>query len=514
MRRRAAVVIVASMVSLPITGMAHASPRVLKGWPIVAPAGVVHQGPAGGAVITPARGTFARGAVAFSLDGTRLWATVEKALGSCRPPGCGADPRRNADGTYGPFGGDFLGDNNFWSVDQSGRRVDGCTGVVDVDATCISGLLRPSPGAAVPPPDQPFDVTALRGGVTLWTYTEPGRSFGSFGVPYSVVADNSNVYAIGGPITSGAGGFQLDTVALDARTGSLRWRLTNALAIAGLGEGLIAIRDNDIVAYAGDGQERWRRPGSPVRIVLVDPVAGRVYVEQSDVAAYGQSRQVVALDAATGRQLWSSPADTMSKLVSIDGRGNVIVANRAPACPTQNGAACRIVGDQFSVAALGSAGAEVWRRETATEVVGARELAGGTVAVSLRGPDPVNWNALLLRFDPRQSDPEITRPRLALSRYVVRPACGGITCDGARQSAILTIRLRSRATMTVTMVRRRSGNPLAKHIYPSVRFVAPEGTSWVRLLERASVPKGRYFVRVRWRDNVGGHQQRLPLRVM
>lgn len=473
---------------------ASGAPRVMPGWPVAAPAGAVHHGPGGGVVVTGSdiadgslSGTdIAFGAAAYRLNGTRRWINLKTA--NCG--NCDEGPQvaqRHPDGTYGPIG---VEGDDYWAIDQAGIRVPGCAGVVLADATCIATRFVGS-GAQ-------FGLVAVRDGVVQWTHVEPDVSpvFAN-DVPIPVFADRSGtVYVTAPGRNTAAGTAPTRTMAVDAATGVLRWRRLDGTALAGLDHGVIMGDGQNLIAYAADGHELWRARGITGRVVVTSGT-GRIYVGTSRSPPFGDGRRVIALDVATGVRLWATPSAETSTLMSIDSRGRALVAVRRDRL--------------FSVRALGATGRPVWRLNTATEVVGARELAGGTVAVSVTGLHFAG-GGLLLNIDARRSAPAVGAARMALSRTTVYPECVNATCDLPGRSTTLRIALPEAARVTIELVE-PSGRPTPHIAVQRVVVRAPAGTSFVRLLAGRPFPlDGRHVVRVTWRDRGGLHMRLLNMR--
>ena len=161
-----------------------AAPTAVNGWPVRTPAGSVHLGPGGGAVVINQSviQRFVFTVSAYRLDARRRWVNRRAAgCGNCDP---GPQPaRRQADDTYGLIG--VTGDD-FWSVNQAGREVEGCTGAVLPDGTCISETFSFDE-------DTPPALIAVRGPAELWRLTETGLAWApESGVAPYVVRDGTN----------------------------------------------------------------------------------------------------------------------------------------------------------------------------------------------------------------------------------------------------------------------------------------------------------------------------------
>ncbi len=352
-----------------------AAPTVVRGWPVSAPAGSVHQGPGGGAVVISSSALELNEYTveAYRLDGRRRWVNTARAgCGNCDE---GLQPaRRQADGTYGLIG--VTGDD-YWSVSQAGRRVGGCTGAVLPDGTCIaSEFPRPAPRFDPQPA-----LVARRGGAALWSLAEPGLVWApeSDVAPYVVRDGTDTAYAAYAPETADG-----RLVAVDAATGGLRARVPGSFRlIAATADAGLALRGSALVAVGPDGTQRWSAPIGPPFIfpqdVIVNRARARVYVGRRD----GDRWRTTAFSTADGSVLWRSAAGGSVRPFSL-AQGGLLLAGV-------------VQGRTNALRALGLDGAPRWTFRTAHAVVGARELTGRTVVVATdrgdaRGP--------LWRIDP------------------------------------------------------------------------------------------------------------------
>ncbi|MDQ3897726.1 MAG: PQQ-like beta-propeller repeat protein, partial [Actinomycetota bacterium] len=138
-------------------------------------------------------------------------------------------------------------------------------------------------------------AASLATGTPRWVYRATGEGTGS---PV-VLPDGDIVYGVGG------------LVRLDGGTGRPRWSFPGVTTYGpmAVGTGVVVLtavtdRGSDLLAVdLVTGQERWRRPLVPS--LLVGPAA-----RGDTVVAVGATGQVVALDAATGHQLWTSTLRT------------------------------------------------------------------------------------------------------------------------------------------------------------------------------------------------------------
>lgn len=368
--RQSALVVIAAAAALAWAAVGAAMPTAVNGWPVRAPAGSVHLGPGGGAVVASQSAVerFVYTVAAYRLDARRRWVNRRRAsCGNCDP---GPQPvRRQADGTYGLIG--VTGDD-FWSVSQAGRTVRGCTGAVLPDGTCISETFS-FDGA-------PPALIAVRGPVELWRLTETGLAWApESGVAPFVVRDGANTayaaYAAERPDGR--------LVAADAATGGLRARVTGSFTVLGAtADACLALRGNTLVAVGPDGL-RWSTAiGEPFifpQDVIVDRARERAYVGRRQ----GSRWTTIALDTGDGRVLWRSPAGQSVRPLSL-AQGGLLLAGV-------------VDGPTRALRALGLDGVRRWQFRTAGEVVGARELAGRTAIVSTSRGD---GTGPLWRIDP------------------------------------------------------------------------------------------------------------------
>ena len=367
--------VVGVAVALACAAPCAAAPTAVHGWPVRVPAGSVHQGPEGGAVVvnSSAFDPFEYTVSAYRLDGRRRWVNRERAgCGNCDE---GLQPaRRQADGTYGLIG--VTGDD-FWSVSQTGRTVGGCTGAVLPDGTCIAIEFPRVPPSFDPHPA----LVARRGGAVLWRLAEPDLIWSpEFDVAPFVVRDGSGTaYAAYAPETD-----EGRLVAADALTGGLRARTPGSFTIVGATEdAALALEGSSLVSVGADGVRRWStaigRPFIFPQEVIVDRARERAYVGRRE----GNRWRTTAFDTGDGGVIWrSAPARSVRPLSLAQG-GLLLVGS--------------VDGGRRAVRALGLDGLPRWTFRTAGEAVGARELTGRTVVVST---DRGDATGPLWRIDP------------------------------------------------------------------------------------------------------------------
>jgi outer membrane protein assembly factor BamB len=361
--------IVAAAVALACAAPCTAAPNAVDAWPVGAPAGSVHRGPGGGAVVISSSvlDPFEYSVSAYRLDARRRWLNRRRAgCGNCDE---GPQPaRRQADDTYGLIG--VTGDD-FWSVSQAGRTVAGCTGAVLPDGTCIAAQF---------PGDRPT-LVARRGAATLWSLAEPDLVWSpEFDVAPYVVRDSSGTaYAAYAPETD-----QGRLVAADAATGGLRARTPGSFVLLGATkDAALALEGSVLVAVGADGVRRWSaaigRPFILPQDVIVDRARERVYLGRRR----GNRWRTTAFATGDGSVLWRSPAGQSVRPLSLAQGGLLLAAT--------------VQGGTRAVRALGLDGRLRWTFGTAGEVVGARELTGRTVVVST---DRGDGRGPLWRIDP------------------------------------------------------------------------------------------------------------------
>jgi outer membrane protein assembly factor BamB len=373
LRARVAGVAVALALACAVPGAG--APTPLDGWPVSGPAGSVHKGPGGGAVVVNqgVLDAFEYTVSAYRLDGRRRWVNRKRA--SCGNCDEGPQPaRRQADRTYGLIG--VTGDD-YWSVSQAGRRVRGCTGAVLPDGTCIGAEFPASPPTFEGRPT----LVARRRGAVLWRLEEPGLVWApEFDVAPYVVRDGSGTaYAAYAAETD-----EGRLVAADASTGGVRARAPGSFRILGASEdAALALEGRSLVAVGADGVRRWSTAiGEPFifpQDVIVDRARERAYVGRR----VGNRWRTTAFDTGDGSVLWRSPAAQSLRPLSL-AAGGLLLA----------GVVRRGVN---AVRSLGLDGCPRWTFRTAGAVVGARELTGRTVVVSTDRGDAVGP---LWRIDP------------------------------------------------------------------------------------------------------------------
>lgn len=469
---------------------AAAGPAVYPGWPVAAPQGSVHVLPGRGATVIaqlPLAGTFAVGAFAFTPRGREIWRSV-------RTPSCGncdggQEPRLQADGTYGPLGP--TGDD-FWTVDANGRVVQpGCSGAVLADGTCIAHQSTIGPGGT-----RSSALRATRADATVWEFVEANLPwFPEDDVPPPVVRDGAGtVYVAMGDAARGSTTPER-MLAVEGATGALRWRFPGLRPVAGLPAGVVAASEtgsggprDGLTAVGADGTPLW-----------TSPLAGAVTADGGTNAVYVQSGgSIVSLDATTGAERWRTAATETVNLLSVGTTGVVLAA---------------VSRQGFTgLRAIGADGRGRWTYDTATPVVGARELPDGSVVLSAASGTESTTQGLLLRIDPRKRSGTIRTPRLSLAPTVIRSRCTLFAdCSTATQEgATLRIALPQRARLRVRLVT-ANGTPAPD---PATRaaIAAPRGTSYLRVLvgERA-VARGRYLLVVQRTGSNPAVLARLPV---
>ena len=365
-------------VALAIAGPCAGAPTVLPGWPVRAAPGPVLQGPGGGPVVVN-QGlveAFRYTVAAYRLDGRRRWVNARTAgCGNCDE---GPQPvRRQADGTFGPIG--VIGDD-YWAVDQAGREVPGCAGVVLPDGTCIAVESRLLGGTVAE-----NALVARHGGVALWSLAEPDLDWiPEFNVaPMTVRDGGGTAYTAYGQFTP-----QARDVAVDSATGALRARVPGTADFVGAtADAGLAVQGSQLVAIGADGARRWSSTAVTTRLlqpddVVVDRARARIYVGD----APGGRQRTTALDADTGRVLWRSPANQRVTPLSL-AQGGLLLAGVEQ-------------GSSRSLRALGGGdGRARWTFRTSGLVVGARELTDRTIVVSTQRP-PGAGRGPLWRIDP------------------------------------------------------------------------------------------------------------------
>jgi outer membrane protein assembly factor BamB len=465
-----------AVVAVAVAGVAapsaQAVPAVVAGWPVPGLAGPVLPGPGGGVVIVD-EGVEEVYVAALRPDGRILWRSREDlGCGNCD---FGPQPvRLQPDGTYGPLGAE--GDS-FWAVDRTGVRVTGCTGAVLADGTCVSGGLRSGGGGLA------VDVSAVRGGAVRWTFTEPDfASVAEGDLAPPVVADGAGTAyaALGrGWVVSTATEVAGRLIALDIATGALRWRLDGPFRVlTGLPAGVL-VADGARVSAVDGAVVRWSLPeGARARQgdTIADPARGRVYLGLA--ADRVTPAEVVAVDIASGAELWRTAAPDRARLLSVGPTGRVYVATERDGRP--------------ALRAIDPSGRGRWSSPVPNPVTGAAELARGRVALTVSRPPLGSFlvGATTLLIDPARSAPVPRRRSFALTPDRVR-ACP----DPLVAGRCTTLRM----TLTrPTGLRLRLRTPRGRLADFDARIPAPRGTSWVRLLfGRPALAAGRHVLEVR-----------------
>ena len=412
-------------------------------------------------------------AAALHPGGRVLWnaGRFGPLCGNCE---AGSIPTRaHPDGTFGPIA-DFGGDGAF--LDRRGRKVGGChEGVVGVDGTCIDFEYKPANGHGS---TNPLVLRARRGPTTLWTFKDDVAYTASF---YEATGAASSLPVVGdtdGRVfvafgTDDGGGWVLG---VDAASGAPGWRAKapmDSRAVAATASGVLVATHSTISLYTGGATPAWTAPvpprwGTPVE---VDREHNLIYVESG--------KSVVALDAVTGSERWRSAPEDLARLLSLSGAGTAYLdINRGGA------RGLRAIGPDFQTR---------FDYPTLDAVIGARELADGTVIVSLDGN-------LAVRIDPaRAASPPPSRPSVhALHRSFIgtiinhgnrNPACSAtkLSCETNRRvGVILRFDLPTPATIMVDLpgARLLKGDPVPAPsdapVAGSYRFLAPAGTSFAR----------------------------------
>ena len=367
MRRITVAVALALLIAaLAAAAAAAAAPaRVLPGWPKSVGAGTVHQGPGGGIVVV-SQDAFEYTVRAFRRDGGNLWTSRRTAAcGNCDD---GPQPEAlQPDGTYGPIGAE--GDD-IWAVDDRGRVVTGCAGVVLPDGSCFVGGRRVDAGFAGFPA-----ILGRPAAAPPWTAWDDRYEWqDDFDVPPMTVRDGAGVvYAAFSAPLDRASGNRLSglLMAVDPDARTILWtRIGPVQALTALGSGVLVGRDGGIAAIGPGGADRWTRPLPPGQRVspagaIFDAARDRLHISRSGGGAPG----VTALVASTGAQAWRTRPRDRARLLSVGRGGRVYLAVDATARRA-------IRGVRFAD------GSTAWQRRTSQEVRGARELADGTVAVS------------------------------------------------------------------------------------------------------------------------------------
>lgn len=353
----------AALVLLPAGAQAAVpSPAVVPGWPVTAPAGIVMRGPDGGVVLAASSGV-APTVRAYRRDGRLRWRTTQPlTCGNCR--GTSQPPRLQPDGTYGPLPMD-----PFWAVDQRGRKVRACDGVVYPDGGCA--YVQPVYPNAPARLDGPYPAVSGPGYRVVDTSV---RWYPESGGTALVRDDAGRLYAGLSDLVdlSGFGAAPARVIAVDPASSSFAWSVLGpTAALLGLDSGVLARTPTGLVSLGGDGATRWTRGIAGERqvdAVGLDRRRGLIYLNVWVPFARRVPPVGLVLDAATGRTAWRTANRDRARFLSLGARGRSYVAIDRPG--------------HLAVRALDAAGRTLWERRTPTTVSSARELADGTVAVS------------------------------------------------------------------------------------------------------------------------------------
>ncbi len=364
---RAWVAWVAVAATLACAAPCIAAPTAVHGWPVRAPAGSVHQGPGGGAVVVN-RGPPGRVRVhGLGVPARRPAPVGQPAARGLRQLRRRARSRPGARPTAPTASSASTGDD-YWSVNQAGRRVRGCAGAVLPDGTCIATQFR----LAGPAFDPENSLVARRGARCSGASSSPT----STGYRSSSVAPFAVRDGVGQPSTPPTGRAVPDArlVVVDGMTGgAARPRARLASSFVG-GDGRLGAGPG--CADAGGDRARrvpgagppWPAGGAFIdpQNVIVDRARGRVYVGRAGV---DRRWTTTAFAAATGAVLWRS-ARGAERAAALAGPGRA-APGRGPS-----------VRRPARSSRLGLDGRTRWTFRTASDVVGARELTGRTVVVS------------------------------------------------------------------------------------------------------------------------------------
>ncbi len=518
---------VALFITAVTAGHASAAPAVVPGWPVGAPAGTVHAGPGGGvtviadtieAVEDPLTGVFA-----FGSNGRPRWRQL---IGCSLGPDCqipAAAPGLLPDGSFGPI----VHTDGPAGVAPTGAAIDpGCGGAPLADGTCVSATVPTAAGAT---------VRASRAGNTIWTFTEPGlRSMTPASVDLPpVLTDSAGDVYVG--FRDDAADGQGRILAADPATGTVRWRRDGVDALTGLGHGVLALTPSHLIALAPDGSATWTRPRSDLGLVTADLAAssvaaifdrasGHVYLAQRNDAG-----RVVALDAATGRELWHT---AVARRTAGGGGGPDPIVSVGPTGTVYLAA----VRGGHGLLARAPDGRKLWQYRTATPVTGARELADGTVALAVERPQQNigSIQGVLIRINPRKVAPTPTHTRVSLDRRTVRMNCADLVECLAETGDGAIIRVDTpRATQVRLRVRNALGGVPDRRNPPGFRntitWTAPGGTTYMRVLDLGNsggetidpggtgdgiVRPGRYLIEVSWPDGTRRQVRRIGVNVV
>ena len=467
------------LLALCAAAPAAATPVVLPGWPVPAPAGPVLAGRDGGVVVSGTAGLDTpswKVVAAFTADGSRRWVAA-------RRPGCGncdgeQPTRLHPDGGYGPVG--FTADD-FWNVDAAGRIVAGCPGVAMPGGDCIA--------AGGTPATTPL-FSRTRAGVARWALADGDAVWTAENEVWApVVIDGEGVVYTAFPPGPAPGDRRSGRgVALDAATGALRWRTSGVdRVVTALDRGVLANTPDGVAALGEGAIVRWTLPPSlgPATFAITDAARGEVVVQMGT----GVPR-VAAVGLATGEVRWITGGGRAARLLSTGPRG------------------MRYLTVGRTLRAVTVAGRVAWTLPAAQPIAGAHELGDGTVMVSTGGGE----DGLLLRVAPRRTAPRVTKPAVDLSRRVIRP-CGtarGCVLEPA-SGAVLRVRMPRSSTLRLRLV--LPGGGPGGVILPRSPVAVPAGESHLRF-DAGAARARRATLEVRWRLAGRPGVARIPLRLV
>ncbi len=452
---------------------AAATPRVVPGWPVPAPAGtLLPAAVAGGGPVLTATTSFGTDflpgevTASFTAAGRISW-QAGRPFGCGNCDGGGLPARLWPNGVYASLG--VRGDD-WWGVDRSGHIVRGCRGAF-VGTDCV---------------DSEYDSAVARttpDGAPLWRLPLAGLDLTDRDRPASIVADGELAFV---GVSRGPA-----IVAIDLATGTERWRFAAPGAAATEvktelpGGGVLADTAGETVAVDRAGHELWRLPGGTANTVTRDGAGMLIGLTRfaDPRGAYGADRYRTAqiVDARTGRSVWSRAASTV---LAGGSRGLWYV---------RSGRLLR---------AIDARGRTRWSYPTTMAIFSARELANGRVALS-EGAEFADTGILTV-IDPSRAAGLPTRPAIALSRSFIRPLLGACretepcSLDPSR-ATILGVSL-PRAGMVSVIAKNLPGTPdFAVRGSTPLKVAAPRGTSYLRLFPYGAAA-GRYRVKVRIRQ--------------
>lgn len=462
--------------ALPAVSVGASAPRVDSGWPISSLGGELKTGPGTGVLEVGNASRGSRSIVAlnaFRASASRLWSTgAGEVCGNCArvlPDG----PR--IDGSYAPFG--LSTGASLFAASRGGARTSeaagACVGLLLADGTCISVLTGPGGGASA--------VRATRGATTVWEYTDPALKALLPGT-----SDLSLLTRDGAGTVFVSDGSSL-LVALDERTGEVRWRQSPASVpgkvLSGLDRGVLVGQEDAVVALSDTGSVRWRVPVAGVSKAVLDNAGRRVYAERSTVGSRAIGYRVLALDLDSGAVLWQKGGSPGTRLLSASSRRLLVAADSGG-------------GTTHDLVALKPNGSTSWSWRALGRVQSAATGRDGHVFADVENLQATGSSALLHRLNPAAESPGGSAKASFRVTRRAEPRCGTQSCTiTGNEGTVLKLSL-PRATRLSWAF---GTAPLKKPYWYKGVVNAPAGSSSVRLFIPPPAASKALSLKLTWR---------------